>query len=117
MEIIRDVNFEEDCTWKWSREMVKSAGVSIDLSYDPTSPPNDQQEDCTSRSLSKDEPSNEDAVDPSLGEREDATPLRHKSIQSIHEELDEVEPELHLAFGEEPTFLLRLMRKKCGERR
>ena len=53
MEIIRDVNFEEDCTWKWSREMVKSAGgtFSIDLSYDPTSPPNDQQEDCTSRSL------------------------------------------------------------------
>ena len=38
-----------------------------------------------------------------MGEREDATPLRHKSIQSIHEELDDVEPELHLTFGEEPT--------------
>ena len=81
MEISRDVIFEEDCTWKWSRETVKSAGgtFSIDLSYDPFSLPNDQHED-SSRSLAEDEPSNENAVDPSLGEREDATPLWHKSI-------------------------------------
>ena len=103
VEISRDVIFEEDYTWKRSSETVKSArGIFfIDSSYDPTSRLDDQQEDCTSRSLAEDEPSNEDAVEPSLGEREDATPLRHKSIQSIHEKLDEVEPELHLAFGEE----------------
>ena len=103
VEISRDVIFEEDYTWKWSSQTVKSVvgTFSMDSSYDPTSPPNDQQEDCTSRTLAEDEPSNEDAVDPSLGEREDATPLWQKSNQSIHEELDEVEPELHLPFGEE----------------
>ena len=44
MEISHDVIFEEDCTWKWSREMVKSVGgtFSIDPSYDPISLPNDQ---------------------------------------------------------------------------
>ena len=72
VEISHDVIFEEDCTWKWSRETVKSAGgtFSIDPSYDPFSLPNDQHED-SSHSLAQDEPSNEDAVDPSLGERED----------------------------------------------
>ena len=104
VEISRDVIFEEDCTWKWSRETVKSAGgtFSIDPSYDLFSLPNDHHED-SSHSLAEDEPSNEDAVDPSLGEREDATPLRHKSIQSVHGELDDVEPELQLTFGGEPT--------------
>ena len=43
VEISRDVIFDEDRTWKWSSEMVKSTGgtFSIDSSYDPTSPPDD----------------------------------------------------------------------------
>ena len=83
---------------------MKSVGgtFSIDPSYDPISLPNDEQED-SSPSLAKDVSSNEDVVVPSLGEREVATPLCHTSIHSVHEELDDVEPELHLTFEEEPT--------------